>query len=44
MPVLTDWCRLRPGYHLYPNRREPSAASVLVIKALRHQDDSRDVH
>ena len=35
--VLSDWCPIRPGYHLYyPSRREPSPAFALVVQALRH--------
>jgi DNA-binding transcriptional LysR family regulator len=42
--VLTDWCPLRPGYHLYyPSRREPSPAFALVVQALRHQESPRPV-
>ncbi len=35
--VLGDWCPPFPGYHLYyPSRRQPSAAFVLLVDALRH--------
>jgi LysR substrate binding domain len=34
--VLADWCPPYSGYHLfYPNRRQSSAAFVLVVDALR---------
>jgi DNA-binding transcriptional LysR family regulator len=37
--VLEDWCPRYPGYHLYyPSRRQPSAAFVLLVDALRHRD------
>jgi DNA-binding transcriptional LysR family regulator len=36
--VLTDWCPVRPGYHLYyPSRRQPSPAFALVVDALRYR-------
>ena len=36
--VLSDWCPLRPGYHLYyPSRRQPSPAFALVVDALRYR-------
>jgi DNA-binding transcriptional LysR family regulator len=36
--VLSDWCPLFPGYHLYyPSRRQNSAAFALVIQTLRHR-------
>lgn len=36
--VLTDWCPIRPGYHLYyPSRRQPTPAFALVVDALRYQ-------
>jgi DNA-binding transcriptional LysR family regulator len=34
--VLEDWCPPFSGYHLYyPSRRQPSAAFVLLVEALR---------
>jgi len=37
--VLEDWCPPFPGYHLYyPSRRQPSAAFVLLVEALRHRE------
>ncbi len=34
--VMDDWCPAFSGYHLYyPSRREPSAAFVLLVEALR---------
>jgi DNA-binding transcriptional LysR family regulator len=34
--VLADWCQPYSGYHLYyPSRRQPSAAFVLLVDALR---------
>jgi DNA-binding transcriptional LysR family regulator len=36
--VLEDWCPPFSGYHLYyPSRRQPSAAFVLLVDALRHR-------
>lgn len=36
--VLEDWCPPFAGYHLYyPSRRQPSAAFVLLVEALRHR-------
>jgi DNA-binding transcriptional LysR family regulator len=36
--VLEEWCLPYSGYHLfYPSRRQPSAAFVLVVDALRHR-------
>jgi DNA-binding transcriptional LysR family regulator len=36
--VLSDWCPLRQGYHLYyPSRRQPSPAFSLVVDVLRHR-------
>ena len=36
--VLADWCPPYPGYHLYyPNRRQPTPAFSLLVKALRYQ-------
>jgi DNA-binding transcriptional LysR family regulator len=36
--VLEDWCPPFAGYHLYyPSRRQPSAAFVLMVEALRHR-------
>jgi DNA-binding transcriptional LysR family regulator len=36
--VLEDWCPPFPGYHLYyPSRRQPSAAFVLLVEALRYR-------
>jgi DNA-binding transcriptional LysR family regulator len=38
MRVLEDWCPPFSGYHLYyPSRRQPSAAFVLMVDALRHR-------
>ncbi|MGH8371143.1 MAG: LysR family transcriptional regulator [Gammaproteobacteria bacterium] len=38
--VLEEWCPPFPGYYLYyPNRRQPSPAFSLVVKALRHEAD-----
>lgn len=35
--VLGDWCPPFPGYHLYyPTRRQPSAAFVKLVDALRY--------
>jgi DNA-binding transcriptional LysR family regulator len=35
--VLSDWCPLFPGYHLYyPSRRQTSAAFTLLRDALRY--------
>jgi DNA-binding transcriptional LysR family regulator len=40
--VLEDWCPSFPGYHLYyPSRRQPSAAFVLLVDALRYRDRGR---
>lgn len=37
--VLEDWCPPFPGYHLYyPSRRQPSAAFMLIVEALRYRD------
>jgi DNA-binding transcriptional LysR family regulator len=36
--VLEGWCPPYPGYHLYyPSRRQPSAAFVLFVDALRYR-------
>ncbi len=36
--VLVDWCPAWSGYHLYyPSRRQPSAAFVLLVEALRYR-------
>ena len=36
--VLSDWCPLFAGYHLYyPSRRQPSAAFALLVEALRER-------
>ena len=36
--VLADWCPPYAGYHLYyPNRRQPTAAFVLLVDALRYR-------
>jgi DNA-binding transcriptional LysR family regulator len=36
--VLSDWCPLFPGYHLYyPSRRQSSAAFALLVDALRYR-------
>jgi len=36
--VLRDWCLPYSGYHLYyPSRRQPSAAFVLLVNALRYK-------
>jgi DNA-binding transcriptional LysR family regulator len=36
--VLEDWCPSFPGYHLYyPSRRQPSAAFLVLIEALRYR-------
>jgi DNA-binding transcriptional LysR family regulator len=36
--VLDDWCQPYSGYHLYyPSRRQPSAAFVLMVDALRYR-------
>ncbi|WP_174286365.1 LysR family transcriptional regulator [Sphingomonas bacterium] len=36
--VLDDWCPSFPGYHIYyPSRRQPSAAFVLLVAALRYR-------
>jgi DNA-binding transcriptional LysR family regulator len=36
--VLEDWCLPYSGYHLYyPSRRQPSAAFVLLVDALRYR-------
>lgn len=36
--VLENWCPPFAGYHLYyPSRRQPSAAFVLLVEALRHR-------
>ncbi|MEQ8045495.1 LysR family transcriptional regulator [Xanthomonas hortorum] len=36
--VLADWCPPFPGYHLYyPSRRQPSAAFLVVVDALRYR-------
>jgi DNA-binding transcriptional LysR family regulator len=36
--VLHDWCQPFAGYHLYyPSRRQPSAAFVLLVDALRYR-------
>lgn len=36
--VLEDWCPPFPGYHLYyPSRRQPSAAFMLLVNALRYR-------
>jgi DNA-binding transcriptional LysR family regulator len=35
--VLSDWCPLYPGYHLYyPSRRQPTSAFTLLVNALRY--------
>jgi DNA-binding transcriptional LysR family regulator len=40
--VLDDWCPPFAGYHLYyPSRRQPSAAFVLLVDALRYRDGPR---
>jgi len=37
--VLADWCEPFPGYHLYyPSRRQPTAAFVLLVEALRYRE------
>lgn len=37
--VLQDWCDPFPRYFLYyPSRRQPSAAFILVLDALRRRD------
>lgn len=37
--VLEDWCPPYTGYHLYyPSRRQPSAAFVLLVEALRYRN------
>jgi len=39
--VLEDWCPPFSGYHLYyPSRRQPSAAFVLLVDALRYRGAS----
>ena len=39
--VLSDWCPPFAGYHLYyPSRRQPSAASALIVEALRFRERS----
>jgi DNA-binding transcriptional LysR family regulator len=39
--VLEDWCPPFPGYHLYyPSRRQPSAAFVVLVEALRYRRQS----
>ncbi|CAN7194449.1 LysR family transcriptional regulator [Rhizobium sp. LjRoot98] len=36
--VLEDWCTPFSGYHLYyPSRKQPSAAFVLLVNALRYR-------
>lgn len=36
--VLEDWCPPFSGYHLYyPSRKQPSAAFVLLVNALRYR-------
>lgn len=36
--VLEEWCEPFPGYHLYyPSRRQPNAAFVILVEALRHR-------
>jgi DNA-binding transcriptional LysR family regulator len=36
--VLDDWCLPFSGYHLYyPSRKQPSAAFVLLVNALRYR-------
>ena len=36
--VLSDWCPLYPGYHLYyPSRRQPTPAFALLVNALRYR-------
>ena len=36
--VLSDWCPLFSGYHLYyPSRRQPSPAFSLLVDALRYK-------
>ena len=36
--VLKDWCEAYTGYHLYyPGRRQPSAAFVFMVEALRYR-------
>ncbi|MDB5596430.1 MAG: transcriptional regulator, LysR family [Hyphomicrobiales bacterium] len=36
--VLEDWCPPFPGYHIYyTSRREPSAAFVTLVEALRYR-------
>jgi DNA-binding transcriptional LysR family regulator len=40
--VLADWCPAFAGYHLYyPSRRQPSAAFVLLVDALRYRSNGR---
>lgn len=35
--LLEDWCPLFPGFHLYyPSRRQPTAAFILLVEALRY--------
>jgi DNA-binding transcriptional LysR family regulator len=37
--VLEEWCPPYPGYHLYyPSRRQPSAAFVVLVDALRYRN------
>jgi len=40
--VLSSWCPPYSGYHLYyPSRRQPSAAFVLLVDALRYRATGR---
>lgn len=35
--LLEDWCPFFPGFHLYyPSRRQPTAAFILLVEALRY--------
>lgn len=37
--VLTDWCPVWPGFHLYyPSRRQSSPAFALLVEALRYRE------
>lgn len=36
--LLDDWCPVFPGFHLYyPSRRQPTAAFILLVEALRYE-------
>jgi hypothetical protein len=35
--LADDWCQPFSGYHLYPSRRQPTAAFAVPVDALRYR-------